>query len=108
MTPTTPRKETLEKYGLTEQDFIALLASQGGRCAICRNVPNGRWNIDHHHAKGWKRMTAERRKKYVRGILCWTCNRLYAGRGITIDRAERLVLYLKEFEERISYGRQKS
>lgn len=45
-------------------DYDALLAAQGGRCAICGARP-GRRNlaVDHDHATG-----------KVRGLLCTTCN----------------------------------
>jgi hypothetical protein len=41
-----------------------MLEKQSGLCAICRQLPNGQWNIDHNHATG-----------AVRGILCSMCNR---------------------------------
>lgn len=99
---TTPRKTTLDKYGLTVDDFTEILNSQYGVCAICGRKPNGRWNIDHYHCKGWSKKPPEERKKYVRGILCWVCNRYYAGRGITVERATNLVRYLTQFERRIA------
>lgn len=55
------------KYGLTEDGFAELLASQGGGCAICGTTePGGRaqqFHVDHHHETGT-----------VRGILCTNCN----------------------------------
>lgn len=98
---TTPRLATLAKYGLTPDDFKRILDSQGGVCAICGKVPNGRWNIDHHHVKGWVKKPPEIRKLYVRGIVCWWCNKTYLSRGITVERAARVVRYLQGFEERI-------
>lgn len=50
------------RYGLTPDDFDALFASQGGRCAICLEVP-ARPCVDHNHETG-----------QVRGILCHFCN----------------------------------
>lgn len=67
------------KYGLTKKAFLALLKSQGGRCAICRTKePGGRgaWHIDHDHATGKNR-----------GLLCSGCNR---GIGLMGDDPERL------------------
>ncbi len=55
-------------YGLTAEQFAALLDAQGGRCAICKTtepVPGkaGTWHVDHDHATG-----------AVRGLLCVNCN----------------------------------
>lgn len=51
-------------YGLTGGDYDALLAAQGGRCAICRARPKSkRLAVDHDHKTG-----------AVRGLLCSRCN----------------------------------
>jgi hypothetical protein len=49
---------------------------------------------------GWKKMPAEERKKYVRGLLCWFCNHYYVGRAITVEKASRVVLYLQNYEKK--------
>ena len=95
-----PTLATLRKYGLTEDDFRLMLAYQGGVCAVCGNKPNGRWNIDHEHRRGWKKLSAEMRKRHVRGILCWFCNKYYMGRSITIEKAQNVVEYLKNYQDR--------
>jgi hypothetical protein len=96
-----PSKETLKKYGLTIETWLAILAAQGGVCAICRKAPpSGRMVTDHHHVPRWKKMPAERRREYVRGLTCWTCNHYYLGRGINIAKATNVVLYLRAFEAR--------
>lgn len=47
-------------YGLTGADYDALLAAQGGRCAICRQKPGKkRLAVDHDHKTG-----------AVRGLIC--------------------------------------
>ena len=63
------------KYGIGNEDFAALVAKQGGRCAICGRIPEvsrantrtgRRWTglqIDHDHVTG-----------VVRGLLCIRCN----------------------------------
>lgn len=54
------------RYGITPEGFAAMLADQGGKCAVCSTPePRGKsdWHVDHDHATG-----------IVRGILCITCN----------------------------------
>ena len=59
-------------YGLGLEDYLQLLASQGGGCAICKKTPaEERRNlaVDHDHYSG-----------RVRGLLCAHCNRRLIGR----------------------------
>ena len=52
-------------YGITAAQYDALLAYQGGVCAVCDKPPGKtRLNVDHDHKTG-----------LVRGLLCWQCNR---------------------------------
>jgi hypothetical protein len=59
-----------------------------------------RWNIDHEHRRGWKKMPPAKRAKCVRGLLCWFCNKYYMGRSITIEKVQNVVEYLKSYQER--------
>ena len=80
------------KYGLSKEEFEALLHKQECKCAICRNplkVNSGNGGdgpcIDHCHDTG-----------KVRGILCNNCNR---GLGMFKDNTEYLtsaISYLRE------------
>lgn len=98
-----PSARTLAKYGLTADEWLTIVERQGGVCPICQEAPKtGRWVTDHVHAKGYKSFPPEKKKAYVRGITCTNCNRFFLGRGLTIARAENIVQYLKEFNERIS------
>jgi len=90
-----PRPATLKKYGLTLEDWLELYRLQGGRCPVCGNELKGRTNIDHFHVRQWNKKSAEERKKYVRGILCFFCNKYYLGRGVTIERLKNAVAYLE-------------
>lgn len=101
MTPTPPSKTTLAKYGLSEAEWIEILNRQGGVCYVCEKEPTtGRLCVDHYHEPGWKKLPPEKRKLYVRGLLCFWCNKTYVGRAITVRKAERVLEYLKEFEAR--------
>lgn len=68
------------KYGITEDDYTAMLEEQKGCCAICKtSVPTGKWKVfavDHCHSSG-----------EVRGLLCNECNR---GMGLLRDDARLL------------------
>lgn len=93
-----PTQNTLNKYGLTRPEFNIRLNLQGGTCAICKKIPTtGRWYIDHEHVKNWKNMPPEKRKLYVRGILCYFCNRFYMAKAMTKEKAENIIEYLEDY-----------
>ena len=101
-----PLPQTLAKYGLTIEEWRALLESKGGVCAVCGKLPpSGRLVVDHEHAHRWKHLKPEVRKTYVRGILCWWCNKNYVGRSITLQKAKNVVRYLEEHARKL-YGTQ--
>ena len=82
---------TLASYGLTLDEYQAMVEKQGGRCAICKNPPlvsTGRLSVDHHHGTG-----------QVRGLLCATCN---AGLGHFQDDPVRIMAALQYLGD--SYG----
>lgn len=101
MEPLVPSAQTLKRYGLSRDEWLAILAGQGGVCAICKRVPtSGRLHTEHEHVPGWKRMPADQRKLYVRGICCFMCNTQYLGRGLTIEKARAVVAYLEAYGAR--------
>lgn len=63
----TRERHLVRKYGVTLADYDAMLAAQGGRCAVCLTTPEtqryGVFHVDHCHASG-----------AVRGLLCRGCN----------------------------------
>jgi len=93
------RNYDLRRYfGITEEEFEAMLAEQGGRCKICGTTePAGkhkRFHVDHEHKDGSDagkrrkgiRFAAENRRA-IRGILCQHCN---VGLGMLKDDPEVL------------------
>jgi len=96
-----PRPATLKKYGLTERDWKELYNLANGICPICKRSME-KPVIDHLHTRGWRKMKAEKRKRYVRGICCNYCNRRRIGRGMNLEIARNIVEYLERFEKRMN------
>lgn len=65
----------IAKYGITQAEYDALKASQGGACFICGRAKGVSRNlaVDHDHALGFGRHS-------VRALCCSTCNRVVLGR----------------------------
>jgi hypothetical protein len=73
------------RYGITLEEFNALLAKQNSRCAICCLSDNVVWHIDHCHVSG-----------KFRGVLCSQCNK---GLGHFKDSLILLLAAVKYLEE---------
>lgn len=99
-----PLPKTLVKYGLTPELWIELYEKQGGKCAICGLEPTtGRLVVDHQHGiRNYKDLPADEKRKYIRGLLCWSCNHLVVGRGVTLKRLKRAVTYLTNYETKVT------
>lgn len=65
--PVAKRRYVLKStYGLTVEDYDAILSSQDNKCAICKSdtpYGKGRFHVDHNHETG-----------EIRGLLCHYCN----------------------------------
>lgn len=80
---TVTRNATLlRNYGITAEQFDAMLADQGGVCVICQQAHH-RWHVDHDHATG-----------RVRGILCPGCNTRLGRYELFRDRLDEIERYL--------------
>lgn len=69
---------------ITPDQYVALLDTHGGKCAICTNPFQGTPFLDHDHKTG-----------KVRGFLCSACN---SALGLFADDTKRLqaaIRYLK-------------
>lgn len=76
---------TKASFGISIEEYDAILARQGGVCAICRQRPvSKRLAVDHDHATG-----------EVRGLLCSRCNHdLLGALHDSLEVALRVVAYL--------------
>lgn len=91
------------RFNITYSDYLALLESQGGGCAICGgdnfgDSRLGRFHIDHDHS-----CCAEvgvSCGKCVRGLLCRGCNTALGNFGDDAERLVRAAEYLNEFDSR--------
>jgi hypothetical protein len=69
-------------YGISADEFDALLEKQGGVCAICAGADPK--HLDHDHATG-----------AIRGILCVNCNHGLGKFFDDVELLERAVAYLR-------------
>lgn len=73
------------KYGITLEEYDALLQQQGGTCAICRRPPRDdiSLHVDHDHETGARR-----------GLLCFRCNNSLGDLEDDPDLLRRAAAYL--------------
>lgn len=81
------RGELQRRYGLTQADYDLLLESQGGTCAICKEIPLV-FHVDHNHKTG-----------KVRGLLCASCNLALGKLKDSAERAAQAAVYLRQHHE---------
>ena len=82
------RTRMKSRYGITVEQYEAMLAAQDGKCAICAGAdsknprsPDGHWSVDHDHETG-----------EVRGLLCLRCNNAL---GWYEEHSEAIAAYLR-------------
>ena len=71
------------RYGLTIEQYKAILAAQNGMCALCKE--REAVDVDHDHKTG-----------KVRSLLCRTCNLALGFFRDCPDRLRAAIAYLKE------------
>ena len=87
-----PRKQkdyNLKRYGITYDEFDAIVESQGGACACCGRPfnPDPKMRdrqVDHDHGTG-----------RMRGIVCAKCNYILGRHGKDIEILKMAVAYLE-------------
>ncbi|WP_408995898.1 endonuclease domain-containing protein [Streptomyces scabiei] len=84
----------LRYLSVSRDKYRAMLAAQGGVCAVCKGPdPSGRaLAVDHDH-----RCCPERGKscgKCIRGLLCGPCNMSIGHMGDNADRLRAAAAYL--------------
>jgi len=95
-----PQAATFRRYGMTREEWVAILDRQGGVCGVCGKLPrSGRLNTDHQHVRGWAKLPPEVRKQFVRGLACFRCNVALRG-GTTVAWLEGALAYLAAYERR--------
>jgi hypothetical protein len=79
-------RRLLSVYGLSQEDYDAMLERQGGVCAICKRKPDkGKpLCVDHCHVTG-----------EVRGLLCHKCNSVLAFGNDDPDILRAAIAYLQ-------------
>lgn len=77
----------LSQYGLTQEQFDAMLQKQDGFCAICRKPESAkgrRLSVDHSHSTN-----------KVRGLLCLQCNVLLGNARDSVSLLQAAIVYLE-------------
>lgn len=92
-------RELYKKYGLTLEDYDRMLVAQNGVCAVCRKPPleNKHLVVDYNHVEGYRKLPAEEKVKYIRGLLHSNCNSVLGYAGDDPDVLNAAATYLKKF-----------
>lgn len=92
--PTARDRRLMILYGITEEEYNAILEYQDGGCFICRRSPGEqKLAVDHDHVTGT-----------VRGLLCWECNGALKKLRDVADRGWRAYAYLTSAPAALALG----
>ena len=89
------------KYGINEQEYDAILRSQGNKCPVCESPPTAfsrRLCVDHKHDARLAEKHGQRAT--VRGVICWRDNYWILRRGVTPEMLRRAADYLEKWPAR--------
>ena len=84
----------IREYGLSEDDYLAMVEKQKGLCAICDEAPPKRkfrqrlFVVDHDHTTG-----------KVRALLCDPCNLGIGNFKENIPRLQKAISYLENYKK---------
>lgn len=82
----TKNKELSRKYGITVEQFEAMVLVQNNLCAICHKKPNKRaLSVDHCHKTG-----------SIRELLCQKCNTILGQAGDSVEILIKAIKYLEK------------
>lgn len=79
------RWELQKKYGITLEDWLAMLEAVDNKCELCGDAGTEALCVDHDHVSG-----------KVRGVLCRSCNRAIGQLGDNCEALWRAATYLCE------------
>jgi len=90
------RKHSLFKnYGITLEEYDAMLLEQGGRCAICKSDKPWGFVAEPKRAKEFFCVDHDHTTREVRGLLCQPCN---TGLGNFRDNSDHMRMAIKYLE----------
>lgn len=94
-----------QRFNLTREEFDAMFAAQGERCAICGGTEPGStyWNVDHDHT--CCPQAGISCGKCIRGILCSRCNHGIGHMSDDPDRLRAAANYLEQTAARAAATR---
>jgi len=83
----------LVAYGITWEQYDVMWQAQGRACAICKQPPGRRPDVDHDHACCPGTGSCG---KCVRGLLCFNCNSAIGKFKDNIDTIKSAVTYITQ------------
>lgn len=92
-----------EQHGMTEADYAAMLAAQGGKCAGCGRTPpiaGKTLHIDHDH--GCCPQGGRSCARCRRGLLCAECNMALGLLRDNPETLETLAAYVRQYRGEVS------